>query len=145
MTTMRFYLHIKTADINLHLSSIAIIRNSLTFAAVLRFLKIILSEFTWFIKSFVKLLTIKKSFMNWHVMMSEFTCIIKSFVTLLTIKNSFLNWHIMLSQFTCFVKSFITLFTIKRVEVISEASDRPLHRKAFYYKIFSYKWYLDKG
>ena len=40
---MRFYLHIKTADINLHLSSIAIIRNSLTFAAVLRFLKIILS------------------------------------------------------------------------------------------------------
>ena len=94
---------------------------------------IMVSEFTCFIKSFVKLLTIKKSFMNCHVMMSEFTCLIKSFVTLLTIKNSFVNWHVMLCQFTCFVKSFITLLTIKkRVEVICEASYRPLHRKAFY-------------
>ena len=81
MTTMCFYLHIKTADINLHLSSIAIIRDSLTFAAVLRFLKSILSTCSEdFYNEKVGQNYYFRGSLN-NVMMSEFTCIIKSFVS----------------------------------------------------------------
>ena len=53
------------------------------------------------------------SFMNWHLTKSEFTWFIKLFVTLLTKNNSYVNWHFMMSQCTWFIKLFVTLYTKK--------------------------------